>query len=995
MSRLSVSVLGPLLVTRDTTPLSGFAYDKVRALLAYLVIEADRPWRRETLAALFWPDQDERAARHSLSQALWSLRRALDDRDTGEPLLLITSDTVQLNPVAGIEVDLHTFTALLDACEVHPHRDADRCRACARRLETAAALYRGDLLDGFSLPDSVAFDEWLLVRREQERERALAALRRLADFLEARGAWGQAATCARRLIALDPWREDAVRQLMRLLAWTGQRPAAIEQFSRLRQRLDEELGVEPEMETTRLLDRIRQGVEIAPANPEPFARRHVIPEQITGFVGRERELAELSGLLLDGTCRLITLTGPGGIGKTRLAIEAARICGESFADGVVFVPLAGLTSPALLASAIGRQLDAPLHGSYDEREALLRWLAEREMLLVLDNAEHLLDGVGLLAELLERSPEMQVLVTSRERLDLHGEWVVELGGLSLPAGRAGVELSGAESLFLQRAAQARTGFTPTQHERAAIARLCMLTEGMPLALEIAAGWLPALSCAEIVAEIERSLGFLATTRRDVEHRHRSIQAVFDQSWNLLDAVEQRAFRRLAVFRGGFQRDAAERVTGATLPVLSALVSKSLLRRTSEGRYEMHELLRQYAAARLQERDDEAYAARGLHSEYYMRLLAGRTADLRGSQQNDALAELNVEIENLRAAWSAAIADGRTDALAGAAYGLWLFMEITCRNHEFQSLMQQGVDLLASDSDSEDNDPHRALARGRMLVPLGGDHIRTGGYARGETFIRQGLQLVRELGEPDDIALALNFMAVFAHARHDLDQEEALLRESVAWSAKATDQWPLPYSLNDLGTVMLLRGDVAEATRLHRESLALFQQGGDARGVAFALHNLGVVASRTGEYAEAEEIFLQALEIRRNQHYVWGVAATLAELGIVARETGRPDLATERFSNALRVATDIHAVQTVMQVLAEWAALLITEGQHERARRMLATIVQHPDGEFYTRDRAIELLATLGDPAVTTLHLHDGTVDHLDAAIREFLGRSEREYAVDA
>ena len=267
MARLDVSLLGPFQVTHDATPLSGFAYDKVRALLAYLVVEADRPWRRETLAGLLWPDQDDRSARHSLSQALFSLRKALGERDADSPLLLVTSDTVQLNSDAGLSSDLRRFTELLDACERHPHRDVGRCRACARRIEAAVDLYRGDLLEGFTLPDSVLFDEWLLVRREQARERVLMALGRLANFFETRGAWEQAARSARRLIALDPWREDAVRQLMRQLAWSGQRPSAIEQFDRFEERLADELGVEPEQETLELVARIRQGRETRPAQP--------------------------------------------------------------------------------------------------------------------------------------------------------------------------------------------------------------------------------------------------------------------------------------------------------------------------------------------------------------------------------------------------------------------------------------------------------------------------------------------------------------------------------------------------------------------------------------------------------------------------------------------------------------------------------------------------------------------------------------------------------
>ncbi|MDQ3547381.1 MAG: tetratricopeptide repeat protein [Chloroflexota bacterium] len=983
MPRLEVSLLGAFQVNRDATPVSGFAYDKVRALLAYLVVENDRPRRREELAALLWPDQDDRAARHSLSQALFRLRRALDDSDASTPLLLVTSDTVQLNPAAGLRSDVEDFSDLLDACAAHPHREAGRCRACARRLELALHLYRGDLLEGFSLPDSVIFDEWSLVQREHLREQALAALGRLAAFREGRGELERAAASARRLVALDPWREDTVRQLMRLLAWSGQRASALDQFERFRRRLADELGAEPEGETIALLERIRQGSETRPRRDEPIAQRRDVPVQVTGFVGRERELAGLSQLLLDGNCRLITLAGPGGTGKTRLAIQAALSDGASFAGGVVFVPLAGLPATDLLASAIGGALDVLPVDSLDEREVLLRWLSQRELLLVLDNLEHLLDEVDLVGEILDRAPDVQVLVTSRERLNLDGEWVVEVGGLSLPGEKAGLDSSGSEQLFVQRARQLRSGFVPDAGERVAITRLCQVVEGMPLAIEIAAGWLSILSCAEIAVEVERSLGFLATTRRDVEARHRSIQAVFDRSWQLLTEQEQCVFRRLAIFQGGFRRDAAERVAGASLPLLSALASKSLLRRTAGGRYELHELLRQYAAARLNADPAEAGDVRDRHCSYYTDLLARRADDLRGIHQDAALTELEAEIENLRAAWTTAIEHVRSDVIADAVYGFWLFCEITGRHRELQEILQRGIDRLVLDPDS-DADPSRTLALGRSLILLGSIFVRTGEHEHGDALVERGLEIVRQLDQPDDIALGLNFRAAFAHARRDDRDEEAFLRESIALSAGG-DGWTMPYSLNDLGVVMLARADTAEASRLQQESLAIFREIGDKRGMAFALHNLGVVACQRGDHRQAEELLLEALAIRRDLRHRWGVAMTMTELGIVARETGDADLAGERFVAALRAAIDIHSLPAVLRTLTELASLLADAGNTAWAVRLMPDIVSHPGADALVRSRAGELLDSLNQPVVDVrVVLRDTPEDAIDSVVQEIL-----------
>jgi predicted ATPase/DNA-binding SARP family transcriptional activator len=984
MSRVDVAILGPIQVTHDGAPVAGFAYDKVRALLAYLVVEGDRPWRRESLAALLWPDQDERAARHSLSQALFSLRRALDDRDASAPLLLVTSDTVQINATASFTSDLRAFTALLDACDSHPHRDATRCRACARMTEQAVELYRGDLLEGFTLPDSVLFDEWLLVRREQVRERALMALARLARFHEARDDLARAIQHARRLIALDPWREDAVRQLMRLLAWSGQRAAAIEQFARLTQRLEEDLGVEPELETRDLLARIRQGTETRASQAGAFARQREIPEQVTAFVGRERELAELSGLLLDGTCRLVTLTGPGGIGKTRLAIEAARNVAETFAGGVVFVPLAGLTAATLLPSAIASLLDAPLQGGHDERESLLHWLREREMLLVLDNIEHLLDGAGLIGDILDRAPDVQLLVTSRARLDLQGEWVVEVGGLSLPASSPGPAMSSAEQLFIQRAVQMLAGYAPGPEDRTAIARLCRLVEGLPLALEIAAGWLPVLSCAEIAGEVERSLDFLATTRRDVEPRHRSMQAVFDGSWELLSEQEQQVFQRLAVFRGGFGRDAAEQIAGATLPLLSALVGRSLLRRTSDNRYELHELLHQYAGGRLAAQPDDARAVRERHCLYFTDLISRRTADLRGAGQAQALADLESEIENLRAALIAAIEDARASVIADAACGFWLFCEITGRNRDIQRILRAAVNAVDGNERAATTPESGARALGRILVLAGSTFARTGEHEQGDALVSRGVAILRCYDAAEDIGLGLNFQAMYAHRRQDFERERVLLRESIERSATAGDRWVMAYSLNDLGLATLDLGDADEARRLQLASLAIFRDIGDRRGAAFALHNLGVVARHQED--DGATVFLnEALAIRQEIRHVWGIAETLIELGIVARESGDSALAVAHLRDGLRIAEEIHALPAILRALVEIAEVLASAGDTQRADHLLIDILRHPGADSQIRSRARELLGSAADAVLMNVAIAPGQPeDIIDARVASFL-----------
>jgi DNA-binding SARP family transcriptional activator len=462
MARLSLGLLGPLRITLDGQPVSGFVYTKARALLAYLAVDADCAHQRDALVGMLWPDLPDTAARTNLRQALANLREAIGDARATPPFLLITRDTIQLNPRSDYELDTAAFTALLAACETHPHRRLVRCRPCAARMEQAIALYRGDFLAGAILADSVPFEEWELLHREQLHQRALDALARLADYHERRGDDEHARRYAQRQIELDPWREEAHRQLMRLFGCGGQRSAAPAQYETCRRILARDLDVAPAAETMALYKRIRDTPRsalrvlssLSPAQgPESqnstlkIQNAYNFPAQTTSLLGRETELAELGDLLENPTYRLITIVGPGGIGKTRLALAAAAAQAEVFADGAAFVPLAAISSATFLAPALLAGLDVGLQGQRDPHDQLLDYLREKELLLVLDNLEQLLapglshtaaenrqdaGATELLADVLRYAPGVTLLVTSRERLALPGEWLFDLSGLSYP-----------------------------------------------------------------------------------------------------------------------------------------------------------------------------------------------------------------------------------------------------------------------------------------------------------------------------------------------------------------------------------------------------------------------------------------------------------------------------------------------------------------------------------------------------------------------------------
>ncbi|MGE5141134.1 MAG: AfsR/SARP family transcriptional regulator, partial [Rudaea sp.] len=705
VANLTLGFLGSLQIAVAGAPISTFESDKSRALLAYLAVESRQPHRRDALVGLLWPESSEETARRNLRQALYNLRNAIGDHAADPPYLLISRDEIQFNRHSDHSLDVADFDAGLAAAEAHSHPASEACDICAPLLKKAAALYRGKFLQEFFLQDSAEFEEWALVQRESLHRRAVQALVRLANYHEQRGEYEQARVFALRQIELEPWSEEAHRQVMRLLVAAGQRSGALAQYETCRRILTKELGVEPSAETRELYEQIRRG-EVSAPKPAAPARAVWSPPPLplapTPFLGREKELGELARLLLAPECRLLTLVGPGGIGKTRLALEAATNLRERFRDGAAFVSLAGVENPAFIIATLADAIGFTFSGPADNTTQLVNHLHDKQVLLVLDNVEHLLaadqpaaSSAGVLSEILERAPGVKLLVTSRELLDLQQEWLFQVGGLQLPEAETGdqVERSSAAALFLQRARRAQVGFQLEPNDRPALARICNLVGGTPLGLELAAAWVRTLSLDEIQHEIERSLDFLETSMRDLPERHRSMRAVFDHSWLLLSEQERTVLRRLSVFRGGFRREAAEQIAGATLSLLSTLQSKSLLRRVPGGRYDLHELVLQYADAKLAESPDELRATRERHSRYFLDFVQAREKDLKSARQLEALKEMSEESGNLRPAWRHAIQFGWASAMGKQLEAYWIYYEMRGGLREAKVLLGKAVDAL--------------------------------------------------------------------------------------------------------------------------------------------------------------------------------------------------------------------------------------------------------------------------------------------------------------
>lgn len=953
MSHLSLSLLGPPHIERNGVPVE-LTPRKATALLVYLATD-HKPHPRDALATLLWPELDQTRAHAALRSTLWALKKAI-----GEEWLDVDRQTIGLNRDADLWVDVDHFHSRLAACRTHGHPAGETCPVCLAPLADAIALYRGTFLTGFTLRDSTEFDDWQRIQAEDLCREFAGALESLVRCHSAQGAFEPAITYARRWVALDPLHEPAHRHLMQLHAWAGQRTAAVHQYQECVRVLKEELGLLPQEETVQLFQVIQEHQAPPPLLSPPPMYPHNLPHQTTPFIGREEELAEIGQLLEGASCRLLTLVGPGGIGKTRLALEAAAGRIGAFPHGVYLVPLVAVRSADLLVSSIADALNLAFYGKEDLKVQLLNYLRKKAMLLVLDNFEHLLEGVGLLVEILQAAPEVKILVTSRERLNLQGEWVLEVKGLRFPEdeGRDKMEGYSAVQLFVQGAHRVYPSFRLSEGEKPAVARICRLVEGMPLAIELAATWVRALSCAEIAVEIEQNLGFLTTPLRDVPERHRSLQAVFDRSWDLLSEEEQAAFRRLSVFRGGFRRKAAEEVAGVTPHLLSGLVDKSFVRRAGGGRYGMLEVVRQYAEAKLGQFPEAKRMTRDLHCAYYAVFLQQEEADLQAKHEK-ALEKIGQEIENVKMGWDWAVERGKEEEIGKALNSFFTF-------HEIQSWYREGKEVAGRTAEALREvegtagltNKRRDVILGRVLARQGAFCYRLGLYEEAQALLRESLGILRRLDARPEMPFTLNHLGFVTHLLGQYAEANQLCQESLAICKRAGDRVQMADALNTLGYIAYALGENAEAKRLYQEYLTICRENGDRWGVAFSLNNLGYLANLSGEHAEAKQLCQEALTILEKIGHHYAVAATLDSLGNISHELGEYRESKRYFQEALKTTNDIQAVPLGLEVLIGIATLLMKERELQRAAELLALISHHPASDKQTQDRAEQLLSEL-------------------------------------
>jgi predicted ATPase/DNA-binding SARP family transcriptional activator len=941
---LRVNLLGGFSVAAGQTAVDEAAWRlrKARGLVKLLALTREHSLHREQVIEALWPDRDPSAASNNLRQALFVARRALDScGDDGATRLELAHDVLTLAP-ERLRIDVEAFEAAAAEAEHAPS---------VERHVAAIELYGGDLL-----PED-RFEVWATALRQSLRERHLTLLVDLAGLLRDAGEHSAAIAALQRAVVAEPLHEQAHRELMRLYALTGRRQRALAQFHVLRESLRREFEDEPDDETRRLYQEVltRSLDAGGPSEPAPAARRAGLgpraagnlPLQLTNFIGRERELREVTGLARRH--RLLTLTGPGGCGKTRLALEVAAALVREVDDGAWLVELAGLSGGALVPHAVGAVLGVESRSARPSEEAVAAHVGERKLLMVLDNCEHLVGACARLVEgLLTACPNLKVLATSREPLHIAGEVDWRVPSLSPPE---------ATRLFADRATGVSSRFSLSDANALAVTEICRRVDGIPLAIELAAARVGVLAPAQIAERLRESLSVLAAGRRTALTRQQTLTATLDWSHELLDGDERTVFRRLGAFAGSCDLDAVQAVCDGGLTILARLVDKSLVvveEQDGAARYRLLDTVRHYARERLAEAG-ETRSLEARHRAHYLRLAEELEPAMDGPEARRRLAR---EADELRLALRTAL---RTEpvlalSLATALWGFWhdrgdrtegaRWLEQALNAAPAPSALRaralHGLSVLAMRT----SDQQRAMATAGEAVAFfraSGDrratseelhHLGTmawvfADYRGAERWCEESRMIAKEADEAAVVASVVHTLGVIAASRHETVTGYELIAEGLELLRALPDDGaplllpvalgygrvdaarPLPrlfleqtfvtarrvrpagavaYALCDLAAAARDAEDGDAARTLLEESLSGFRRLGDELGAAQALAQLGNLLSGAGEHELARELHEESLAIREAAADARGIGLSRLAIALAAARAAEPDRA---------------------------------------------------------------------------------------------------------
>lgn len=984
MAELKITLFGGVEITQAGKAVDGFVSQKALALFCYLAVTS-RSHPRALLQGLLWGESSQADAMNSLRNVLSNLRKLMGDH------LLISRQSVAFNREAAYWLDVEQFfTAVLN--KQHPHGRLSPPDLHA--LETAVSLYTGELMAGFSLADAPAFEEWLLAQRERLHLLTLQTLHRLVAHYIITGQHEQAVAMNGRLLSVEPWREESYRQQMLMLARAGQLNEALAQYQHCRDVLLRDLGLAPAPETRELYERIRAARDLP---------RHNLPAPRDALIGRQKEMADLTTTLRDPDCRLLTLTGPGGVGKTRLAQEITVVMAADFLNGARYVSLASVPHPDYLITAVAATLNLSLTPQPSPAEQLSQHLRRQEQLLVLDNFDQMLPVADWLDEVLAVSPSLKILITSRERLNLQQEWLYPLSGLPYPDDQAAPPPSPtpAETLFYQRTRHVRHDFNPEQ-EQTAVAHICRLLAGFPLGIILAAAQVAHLTCPQIAEMLAQNVDALAVSWPNMPARHRSLRAIFDHSWQQLTPQEQGVFRRLSLFRGGFTLASGATIADLTPTILAALHAKSFLWASSDHRYDTHEILRQFAAELLAANPQEQAETQAAYVGYFAELLAEQE-DRFILSLPDVLARLQPEVDNVRLAWETAVTHTNWPQIRAMMGTLHRFYEALTWYQEGYDQFQLAYQALLPKAASHPR------SWGRLLAHLSGLSLRLGRINEGKELAEKSIQWLQTASDPAGLALALNSLGILQIHSGDYGQAEASLQHAIDLYQRLGNRIEIVRPLANLGSAYSRQGKYDDGLAALQKGLAACRDIGDRRGEALflnniaanhlmrgerekarpfleaclpvcdeiqfdqvkqvALYNLGEIYLHQAQYESAITVCQAAADIARRLQDRMSLARALKIVGVAQIRQGDFVSAWRSLQEGLAAAETTAALPAIFDVLDGMADYYLAVSRQAEAIELWQVIATHPAAEAQYRDRARQQLTNHGRHSNCGHHLN--------------------------
>ena len=948
---LSIRLLGNFGLYYEEQPLSTINTARLQALLAYLVLYRDTPVSRQHVAFLFWPDSSEAQARTNLRNLLYKLRSALPSADQ---FLSIDQYTIQWQTSAPFTLDVDEFRSLSS----HSSSIQD--------LKTSIQIYAGDFM-----PD--CYEDWAQTIREGLRHMYLTTLENLIVLLGENKGLQEALHYGQILLQHEPTREATYRQLMYLYARRGDRASVARIYKTCATVLGQELGIDPSPATNQAYENFIAQASDWASTSEPTQgllpkeqAPHNLPPFLTTFIGREQELEQIKTLLAKH--HLVTLSGPGGIGKTRLALAVAKEMLSNYGDGVFVADLAPLTDAGMLTTAIAEALQTSDEVQAAGLDGLVKHLRDQDILLLLDNCEHLTKEVGtIVLTLLQACPDLRILTTSREVLNVYGETVYQVPPLPLPVMR---KYTSAESaivhaqmlhtnesvaLFVERAVSTLPTFRPHAEALLVIGEICRRLEGMPLAIEMAAARVKTLAVHQIVQRLDNVLDLLKLSSSSALPHHRTMEAVMDWSFAMLTTAERNLFARLSVFSGDFSLQAAEKICqgegiqeGQVLELLASLVDKSLVETLPmhpEARFRLHEIARQYAHQKLNAQEPLLYW-QNRHIDYFVRLAEEAESHLRTADQLEWLSRLELEQENLRVALRLRLEKHATsdpqyiDFAARLVGALWLFWFIRGQFNEGRHWAERALASLEQRLPTSAN-------LGKVLYVAASFCYFQGDLSKAEVLSEKSLRVCRVHKDIFGEVISFHHLAMVAMSVRDLAKAAKYLNRGLKLAIQLKNAWLTTLMREDLAELAVVSGDFGEALQQYQQSLEIAREVGDKFSTIYCLTNLARLALRHNDLKQADMFVEESLSLSRLIGERRGISFALHLLGRIALGQKELQRAGELLKESLHVIWSTRDRDSVIEYLVSLADYEVQEERFEIAARILAaceaTLTGFPTG----------------------------------------------------